>query len=331
MERRLAVFLAMVLLPSVSLASGRQGAISTIGGGSGSVSTVAGGAGSVTTATDLSYDAPTGFQITATSQTISTATWNAVLNPNATSYTLQYASDSVFSSITSSSDTLNTTAMVSGLTANTQYYARVRGNPDGKFSQTESTTTPNVSGGSSFVSDDFNRANGNLGGSTSSSGAAWATGAGALNGDITIVSNAAVPQTFGGDTGMLYISSQTGAANYTVSADFILTSSLKSAGKLIFALSASDWIGCGWGGGGEWQCFENGTQEGSDGTGDTPTSSVTMSIEVTGTSYVFKVNGNTKVSGQTIGFSHLGLTGIYLYYNESGSGESWDNIALTVN
>jgi hypothetical protein len=185
-------------------------------------------------------------------------------------------------------------------------------------------------GGGSFVSDNFNRANGNLGGSTSSSGAAWVAGAGAANGAITIVSNAAVPAATGADTGMIYISSQTGAANYTVSSTFILTSSGKSAARLVFAASATDWIACGWNGGSEWNCYENGVWEGADASGDTPTSSVTLSVVVTGSNYVFKVNGNTKTSG-TIGFTGVGVAGLYLYFNESGSGESWDDIDLTLN
>lgn len=144
MEAKKLIAVIFLLVPALSFASGRTGSISTAGGGSGSISIAGGGSGSIGTSTDASYDAPTGFSIVATSQTISTATWNAVLVLDATSYTLQYDDNSDFSSITASSDTLNTTARVSGLTANTQYYARVRENPGYLFSVTASTLTPAI-------------------------------------------------------------------------------------------------------------------------------------------------------------------------------------------
>jgi hypothetical protein len=185
-------------------------------------------------------------------------------------------------------------------------------------------------GGPSFVSDDLNRADGPLGGSTSSSGAPWVAAAGGVNGNMTITSNATVPAVFGDDNGMIYLSSQTTAANYTASSTMILTDSSKNTVMFLFALSATDWAGCRWAGGNTaWECYENGTLEGAGTGGDEPTTSAAISVVVTGSTYVLKVNGNTKYSG-SLGFSGVGLTGFYLYYNDSGSGEAWDEPKTTL-
>lgn len=143
METRLALLL-LVLFPSVAFASGRQGTISVNKGGAGSISIVKGGSGSISIDQGQVLDAPTGFSIVATSQTLSTATWNAVSNPSAPDYTLQYSSSSSFAWVTSSSVTANTTAMVTGLSPATQYYARVQANSNGPWSATASTVTPSV-------------------------------------------------------------------------------------------------------------------------------------------------------------------------------------------
>jgi hypothetical protein len=325
MAKAVAAFI-LAFIPCLAYGAGSTG-ISV--GGTGQVTVTAGGSGSITTS--FVYDSPTGFSITATSQTISTATWNAVTNPSPSSYTLQYSTVSGFATgIPITSDTVNTTAMVSGLTANTQYYARVQANVGGPWSVTAATMTPAAGGGGSFVADDFNRANGNLGGSASSSGASWALGGSAANGNMTITSDATIPAVSGDDNGMLYLSSVTSAANYTASSNLILTDDTKNTLMFVFAADATNWAGCRWNGGTPaWECYENGTLEGAGTTGDTPTTSAALSIVVTGTSYVFKVNGNTKYSGST-GFT-TGLVGFYMYYNDAGSGEIWDNVDLTLN
>lgn len=87
------------------------------------------------------------FAIAYTSQTWSSASWTANgNNPSPTSYTLQYGTATDFTGTLYSSNTLNLFATVTGLTANTQYYARVRSDPDNFYSATASTRTPAVPG-----------------------------------------------------------------------------------------------------------------------------------------------------------------------------------------
>ena len=141
---------ALLFLRSLALSSGGQGTTRESAGGSGKVTISVGGSGTISENKSLVYDAPTNFSISFTSQTLSSGTWTGILAPAATSYTLQYSTASNFTGTIYSSDTLNTFATVSGLTHSTLYYARARANPDGKYSNSSSTTTP-AAGGTPFT------------------------------------------------------------------------------------------------------------------------------------------------------------------------------------
>lgn len=148
--KKACLLLGALFLPSFLLASGAQGTTTSQKGGSGSIVTSKGGSGTTGENKSPVYDAPTGFSIAFTSQTLSSGTWTGILAPAATSYTLEYSTASNFTGTIYSSDTLNTFATVTGLTASTLYYARARANPDGKYSNSASTTTP-AAGGTPFT------------------------------------------------------------------------------------------------------------------------------------------------------------------------------------
>lgn len=144
--KRACLFFGSLLFPAFLIASGGQGTTQESPGGSGSIQVTVGGSGVTSENKSLVYDAPTNFSIAFTSQTFSSGTWTGILAPSATSYTLQYSTTSNFTTTIYSSDTLNTFATVDGLSHSTLYYARVRANPDGKFSNSASTTTPSAGG-----------------------------------------------------------------------------------------------------------------------------------------------------------------------------------------
>lgn len=122
MTRKL-LFLGL-FLPSLAFAGGT---ISTTAG-TGTIGTTSGTGSIVWT---HPYNPPGAFQITAASTFSLTASWNAVTNPSAPTYTLQMSTASNFTGTVFSSVTAFTQGTVIGLSVNIQYFARVKADYSG--------------------------------------------------------------------------------------------------------------------------------------------------------------------------------------------------------
>ena len=109
----------------------------------------------VATASSTNVAVPVTGAPTAVAATVLTENWAANGNSATTLYTVQVGTDPAFATITTSSLTLNVSAVLAGLTANTTYYGRVEalGN-DGSltaFTTLTSTTTPPLVPGAAGV------------------------------------------------------------------------------------------------------------------------------------------------------------------------------------
>lgn len=260
------------------------------------------------------------FAIAFTSQTISSASWTANGSvPSPDSYTLQYGTATDFTGTLVSSTTLLLTATVTGLTPATQYYARVRTDPDNFYTSTLSTTTPSAGGGGPLTSDDFNRSDGDLNGDTASGGGTWSDACGGACNKINVASNQ-LTQT-GGDFNWYTISTTLTDADYSADAQVTVGSSGHTSPGLLLRGTASEGY-FGYWAGGTWAIYKyTSSTLSSIGSGcsstNPPTTTRTVLFSAVGSDLTLKSDGATVCTATDSSITAKGNGGVCAIYPDT--------------
>lgn len=186
-----------------------------------------------------------------------------------------------------------------------------------------------AAGGSTFATDDFNRADGDLHGDTASGGGTW-TDPALTNStvELNVATNQIAPDD-ATDWDAYYHSAVPPSADYYVQGTvFIAASGRTSLGPAIQVLDHNNFITCSWDGGeGDWNIKGyGGGIEGLIDDGEVtnpPTTARTVRLTRSGTTYTCTSDGTTVATGTDATFSNAEKAGIGSNFADTDS--TFDN------